>query len=212
MKFVDFACAFLLLEPVTATAAPVQWVSGSGANGHYYEFVGFDSGTGTWQEALALAGSRSYSGLSGYLATVGSNEENQFLTAISSSIGYLGATDEAEEGTWSWVTGPEAGQVFYKNGQVVNGGYANWNYGEPNNYFGVENFLHTNFGQPTGWNDIWYGGISGSYVTTGFFVEYGTAAVPEPATWALMLSGFGLLGAALRGRKRALNAAGQAAI
>ncbi|MDE2619485.1 MAG: PEPxxWA-CTERM sorting domain-containing protein, partial [Sphingomonadales bacterium] len=28
-----------------------------------------------------------------------------------------------------------------------------------------------------------------------------TAAVPEPATWALMMAGFGLVGAALRRRK-----------
>lgn len=35
----------------------------------------------------------------------------------------------------------------------------------------------------------------------------GPAAVPEPATWALMLSGFGLVGSALRRRRRATLAA-----
>jgi hypothetical protein len=34
----------------------------------------------------------------------------------------------------------------------------------------------------------------------------GTPAVPEPATWALMLAGIGGLGAALRGRLKALTA------
>lgn len=40
------------------------------------------------------------------------------------------------------------------------------------------------------------------FLTNGLrsFVSY--EAVPEPASWALMISGFGLAGAALRGRKR----------
>lgn len=35
----------------------------------------------------------------------------------------------------------------------------------------------------------------------------GTGAVPEPATWALMMTGFGLVGASLRRRNRAVVAA-----
>ncbi len=38
-------------------------------------------------------------------------------------------------------------------------------------------------------------------VTGANIGEIGTGGVPEPATWALMLVGFGALGAALRGRK-----------
>lgn len=38
-------------------------------------------------------------------------------------------------------------------------------------------------------------------------IAYDAAPVPEPATWALLLGGFGLTGAALRGSKRALRAA-----
>jgi len=38
------------------------------------------------------------------------------------------------------------------------------------------------------------------------YALYGGAAAPEPATWALMLSGFGLAGLALRGRRQALAA------
>jgi hypothetical protein len=33
-----------------------------------------------------------------------------------------------------------------------------------------------------------------------------TAAVPEPATWLMMISGFGVLGMALRRRRRELRA------
>jgi hypothetical protein len=48
-------------------------------------------------------------------------------------------------------------------------------------------------------------------VNSGYFPTFGTgdltatarpaAAIPEPASWALMLAGFGLVGAALRGRR-----------
>lgn len=40
------------------------------------------------------------------------------------------------------------------------------------------------------------------YITDGF----ASAAVPEPASWAMMLAGFGALGAALRGQRRKLAA------
>jgi hypothetical protein len=47
--------------------------------------------------------------------------------------------------------------------------------------------------------------VSGSGVNVGFdALAYGTAAtagVPEPGTWALMIAGFGLLGAAMRSHK-----------
>jgi hypothetical protein len=55
-----------------------------------------------------------------------------------------------------------------------------------------------------------------SYVYTEFFVHspshaivrgtvtlYQNSPIPEPATWAMMITGFGLAGAALRSRKSA---------
>lgn len=50
-------------------------------------------------------------------------------------------------------------------------------------------------------------GVAGRYE---FTVRNGVVApgsVPEPASWAMMLGGFGLVGAAMRGRKRILRAA-----
>ena len=39
----------------------------------------------------------------------------------------------------------------------------------------------------------------------GANVQFGTAAVPEPASWVLMLGGFGLVGGAMRRRKVSLS-------
>lgn len=48
----------------------------------------------------------------------------------------------------------------------------------------------------------------GSYYndSTGLSARFSTAGVPEPATWALMIGGFGLAGAALRRRRAAVAA------
>ena len=43
------------------------------------------------------------------------------------------------------------------------------------------------------------GALNANHVT---IARLGAAAVPEPATWALMLLGFGVIGAAMRGRRR----------
>ena len=53
-------------------------------------------------------------------------------------------------------------------------------------------------------NDVGPGGPGTKTYNTGYVTVPG--AVPEPATWALMIAGFGLIGATLR-RRRALGAA-----
>lgn len=46
-----------------------------------------------------------------------------------------------------------------------------------------------------------------SYNVTDFTVREVTAAVPEPATWAMMIIGFGMVGAASRYRRRSVATA-----
>jgi hypothetical protein len=92
----------------------VLWFPTLVFGGHYYEVIDEPA---TWHNAAAYCEQDG-----GYLATINSAEENQFvynLTDIGNQT-WLGATDEAVEGTWKWVTG----EPF---------DYTNWGLGEPNN-------------------------------------------------------------------------------
>lgn len=149
------------------------------ATGHYYEFV--PSLGITWKDARTAASNRTYYGLQGYLATIGSAEESQLAGEQASGAGWIGGSDEEVEGIWKWVTGPEAGTVFWNggpNGSAPSGQYANWNTGEPNNA-GDEDYAHITapgVGKLGSWNDLSNTGslINGDdYQPQGYIVEYG---------------------------------------
>lgn len=114
----------------------------AGFNGHYYEFV---PGYQTWKDAKALAQTRSFNGLLGYLATITSQEENDVIFEKLSASGWIGASDDyleinktpispkydqqeptkkktGSEASWHWVTGPEAGTKF-TNAKKEDGDY-----------------------------------------------------------------------------------------
>ena len=155
------------------------------ATQHYYEYVS-DPGI-SWTAAEAAAAARTYFGLQGYLVTLTSQEEADFASVQASGFGWIGATDAAVEGEWRWVTGPEAGTLFWQglsNGTEIT--YANWNGGEPNDYPGgssdpgTENYAHIaaasviRGGAPIGaWNDLPNAGGGGAYSSQGYVVEYG---------------------------------------
>ncbi len=92
------------------------------ANNHSYQW--FDIGK-TWTDAKIACESQG-----GYLATVTSKEENDWLinNGLAQNGAWLGASDSAIEGQWQWITG-EAWD------------YTNWRPGEPNNSSGIENYL-----------------------------------------------------------------------
>ena len=186
IKLMGAAAAALAL-PSTAHAA-------SFFNGHYYEFVNTNL---SWQDALAAAAAApSMAGYTAHLVTITSAAEDAFVKTLAGSAVYVWAagTDEAEEGVWKWAAGPEAGQTFYIQGMGIQPGYSNWNGGEPNN-LGNEDYLHINANAPNNWNDIYATFPSGGYV-----VEYSNA-VPEPATWAMLVLGFGVVGGVMRRRQ-----------
>lgn len=168
-------------------------------NGNFYQyFTTAEANLTSWHEARAFALAQSHMGMSGYLATVTSADENSFISNnVTAATAFLGGFDETVEGEWRWADGPEAGQLFAIGALAQAGFYENWNAGEPNNA-GNEDFLHTNFGSLGGWNDI----PSSSGLTDGFIVEYSAAAptVSEPAVMATAAVALG--GLAVYRRKR----------
>jgi hypothetical protein len=150
--------------------SPATWA----VNGHSYAFI---DGNFTWDEALAAAPTYNLNGLTGYLATITGAAENTFVATTFPTLGWLGASDAATEGTWRWAGGPEAGQTLT---------WFNWNPGEPNNCCNGENYLQLNYAVNAGWND--HGGPGNAGQRNGFFVEF-SSPVPEPAAWALLSVG-----------------------
>jgi hypothetical protein len=69
------------------TVGPIQWTVAQGGNGDYYELVLPDSSQNsyTWTQARQAAYGMTYNGMQGYLATVTSQGENDFLGANFSS-------------------------------------------------------------------------------------------------------------------------------
>lgn len=159
-RCVGAGCVGVALAASAANAAaPLYW------GGSVYEFV---SASTTFEQARVAAASMSYLGLPGRLATITSAAENAFVTSLlpaGNGQYFLGGSDAGVEGTWTWVTGPEAGQAFYRNGAPVGGAYANWRAGEPNAFFPGEDYLVIR-------SDGTWVDEPDSYLHQGFVVEY----------------------------------------
>lgn len=143
-------------------------------SGHLYEYV---SSTLTWGGAKTAAEGRSKYGATGYLTTITSQEENDFVAARLANAGWMGASDSASEGAWKWVTGPENGLQFWSGaaaGSTVSGRYANWNTGEPNDSGANEDCGQFLAGGSGKWNDLPCSGTT----LPGYVVEYGTDSNP----------------------------------
>jgi hypothetical protein len=164
-------------------------------NNHFYQYI--PSTDISWTSAKAGAASKNYFGLTGYLATITSANENQLIQGLiptndANAAAWIGASDEyneinaatgattyanqgLSEGNFFWVTGPvgEIGTRFSTgnsgtNSPVVESGqYMNWNSGEPNDWGSGEHYVEMKLSG--GWNDD---AVSGGNNVDGYIVEY----------------------------------------
>ena len=153
---------------------------------HYYEYIRPGASPG-WADASAAAAGRVFFGMAGYLATITSAAENDFIKAKLISDGWVGGSDDYQqinaakgttyatqsetEGKWFWVNGPESGTAISTgNGTpaAVSGAFMKWATGEPNNSSG-ENFMQLYSSRNGEWNDL--SGVAGA--VPGYVVEYG---------------------------------------
>jgi hypothetical protein len=99
------------------------------ANGHYYSLVISQESPLNWYEARVVAESMEFNGLSGYLATVTSQQEEDFIISnfpeVYPQYVWLGASDEASEGNWKWITGETWDYTDWAIGEPNGGTYEN---------------------------------------------------------------------------------------
>ena len=116
--FSYLAIMFLLFTNIKVFASEKTSIPNDAVEfeGHYYKLYDLNV---SWEEAQEY-----FKSIQGHLATITSQEENDFIYNYIISIGYksayFGASDKETEGIWLWITGEE----FI---------YSNWHNGEPNN-------------------------------------------------------------------------------
>lgn len=132
-------------------------------NGHYYyiyDFAGLSSDeSNTWENALGYC-----EGVNGYLATITSQEENDFLFSYMKQEGYssayFGFSDSTNEGTWTWCNGEQSS-------------YTNWHNNEPNGENSNEDYALFYYKYSDGtWNDGDFGNRTANS-GTAFICEWG---------------------------------------
>ena len=124
-------------------------------NKHFYRYV---AGNITYANAKTGAATYTYMGKTGYLLTITSENENNFVNNnISGTNIWLALTDVTSEGNWIIDAGPELGtQIKTSNGQLtgnIAGQYNNWCGGEPNDA-NNEDYATTKWNGGTCWNDL----------------------------------------------------------
>ncbi|MEX0930055.1 MAG: hypothetical protein WDZ79_00080, partial [Candidatus Paceibacterota bacterium] len=112
----------LMLSAAPAFGSIIQWKVEGGGNNHHYQLLEDER---TQLAAEIQSGQLSYGGITGHLATIGTAEENLFLTTTlgteALSGKWLGGfqpmfSPEPDE-SWGWTTGEEWLYTNWADGQ-----------------------------------------------------------------------------------------------
>jgi len=147
-------------------------------NGHFYRPI---SSTTFYSTAKSLSSQQTFKGQTGYLVTITSQSEQDFIVAnVPQNNIWFALSDVVQEGYWRIDAGPENGTLIKtQNGQTagnIAGQYNNWCGGEPNNA-GGEHYAVTKWGGGGCWNDL------PNNVNCAYIVEFGTWSNPADATF-----------------------------
>ena len=150
-------------------------------NGHMYQSV---ASSVDYVTAKLLASQSTFDGVQGYLVTITSQDEQNFIVQKTSQNNiWIALEDIAQEGYWRISAGPEAGTLIKtSNGQTngnISGQYNNWCSGEPNNWGNNEDAAVTKWGGGGCWNDLPASGYRGG----GYVIEYGDWTDPTQSTF-----------------------------
>ena len=183
---------------VTATENPSGYYY-LPSNGHFYRPMSWPSsgysGTSStiYTNILSLATTQTFKGQTGYLVTITSQDEQNFVQAnVPGSNILIALSDRNQEGVWKWDAGPEAGTTIKtsNSGGNVSGQYNNWCGGEPNNWGSGEDYTVTKWGGGNCWNDFGPPASSFPGSISGYVVEFGTWSDPANQTFTDFYTGF----------------------
>ncbi len=181
---------FVLTSHQLCQAATVVGSRVNPANGHTYHLIRDDDGISgvSWTDAEAEA-----IDLGGHLVTINDAAENAWILSAFPGGGandfyvWIGLNDVASEGTFVW-----------SSGEPVT--YTNWFTGEPNDFNGIEDYVHIyNFPSTNyRWNDL----HTASEWNSNFHMTAIAEVVPEPSAILLATSAAFLLCWDARRRRR----------
>ena len=162
---------------VAATVNPTGYFY-NGVNGHFYRPIATGA---TYTNARAASLLTTFKGQTGYLVTITSADEDNFIfNNVPQTSIWFALTDEASEARWTIDAGPEKGTLIKINNGQTNGNipnqYNNWAPGEPNDS-GNEDYAVTKWGGGNQWNDL-PNNFNNPYV-----IEYGTWTNPDDQTF-----------------------------
>ena len=163
---------------VSTTVNPTGYYYNA-TNGHFYRPI---SGTSSYTSAKNTSATQTFKGQTGYLVTITSQDEQNFIGAnVPGNNIWIALSDRLQEGYWRVDAGPENGTLINignYNGNPQSGTYQNWCGGEPNDA-GGEDYAVTKWGGGNCWNDL----PDGAGWTSGDVVEFGTWSNPQDATF-----------------------------